>query len=296
MKKAYLQLHISIFLWGFTGILGRAIDLNEVMLVWYRLVITVAVLIGMALVRKNIQKVSFNELLRISYVGLPIALHWVCFYGAIKYSNVSVGLSCLATVAVFTSFLEPAMTGRKIHLGELFLALFSAAGMYIIFEFSPQFYRTGIILGLCAAFFGSYFSILNKKRSQHHNSPTITLYELSSALLFLTIIMPLYLYFLPQSKILPDNKDWLLLFVFSIFCTVIPFDLSIKALKKLSVYATSLSINLEPVYGIILAFIFFGEQHELNGGFYIGTAMILIAVMVYMFLKHKAEITKIIRR
>jgi len=108
--------------------------------------------------------------------------------------------------------------------------------------------------------------------------------------------MPLYLYFFPQSKILPDNKDWLLLFVFSIFCTVIPFDLSIKALKKLSVYATSLSINLEPVYGIILAFIFFGEQHELNGGFYIGTAMILIAVMVYMFLKHKAEITKIIRR
>ena len=293
MKKAYIQLHISIFLWGFTGIFGRAIQLNEVLLVWYRLVITVAVLIGLAFTRKNIQKISFKELLRLSYVGLPIALHWICFYGAIKYSNVSVGVSCLAVVAVFTSFLEPVMTGKKSEFSELFLALFSAIGMYIIFEFE-KFYRTGIILGLAAAFFGSYFSILNKKRSANFTSQTITIYELASALLFVTIIIPIYLHFLPPQKLLPDSKDWLLLILFSVFCTVIPFDLSIKALKHLSVYATSLSINLEPVYGILLAFIIFNEK--LTSGFYIGTSMILVAVVGYMVLKHRVEITRMMKR
>jgi drug/metabolite transporter (DMT)-like permease len=295
MKKAYIQLHISIFLWGFTGIFGKAIDLNEVLLVWYRLIITVGVLLILAVVRKNIQRVSFKELLHIGYVGLPIALHWICFYGAIKYSNVSVGVSCLATVAVFTSFLEPAMTGKKHDPAELLLALFSLAGMFIIFEFE-KIYTTGIILGLCAAFLGSYFGILNKKRSAQYDSQTLTLFELSSALLFVNIIIPFYIHFFPQQKIMPDNRDWLLLVCFSLFCTVIPFDLSIKALKRLSVYATSLSINLEPVYGVILAFIFFHEQHELKIGFYIGTAMILISVVVYMFLKHRVEITKMMRR
>jgi drug/metabolite transporter (DMT)-like permease len=295
MKKAYIQLHISIFLWGFTGIFGRAIQLNEVLLVWYRLLITVSVLLILAAVRKNIQKVTFKELLHIGYVGLPIALHWICFYGAIKYSNVSVGVSCLATVAVFTSFLEPAMTCKKHDPAELLLALFSVAGMYIIFEFE-KVYTTGIVLGLCAAFFGSYFSILNKKRSAKYSSQTLTLYELISALLFVNIIIPIYFHFFPVLKILPDRTDWLLLLCFSLFCTVIPFDLSIKALKRLSVYATSLSINLEPVYGVILAFIFFDEQHELKIGFYIGTAMILISVVIYMFLKHRVEITRMIKR
>jgi drug/metabolite transporter (DMT)-like permease len=295
MKKAYIQLHISIFLWGFTAIFGKAIQLNEVALVWYRLLITVGVLIILALLRKKIQKVSFSELLKISYVGLLVAVHWICFYGAIKYSNVSVGVSCLATVAVFTSFLEPVMTDKKIILAELSLALFSVIGMYLIFKFE-QFYRTGIILGLCAAFFGSYFSILNKKRSAQHNSQTITLYELSSALLFVTILLPVYIHFFPQQRFLPSSKEWLMLVCFSVFCTVIPFDLSIRALKHLSVYVINLSINLEPVYGIILAFIFFHEQRELKSGFYIGTSMILISVVVYMFLKHRVEIRKMMKR
>src|SRR5579862_5323024 len=180
MKKAYLQLHISIFLWGFTGIFGRAIDLKEVLLVWYRLIITVGVLALVAYARKNIQKLPFRDIRGIAFVGLPIALHWVCFYGAIKYSNVSVGLSCLSTVAVFTSFLEPAITGKRINLSELFLALISVGGMYLIFKFQ-EFHRTGIILGLCAAFFGSYFTILNKKLAAKYDSQTITFYELSSA-------------------------------------------------------------------------------------------------------------------
>jgi drug/metabolite transporter (DMT)-like permease len=295
MKKAYLQLHISIFLWGFTAIFGKAIRLNEVMLVWYRLLITVAVLLILAALRKKIQKVSFSELLKISYVGLLVAVHWICFYGAIKYSNVSVGVSCLATVAVFTSFLEPAMTGKKHNLAELGLALFSVAGMYLIFEFE-KVYTKGIILGLCAAFFGSYFSILNKKRSENYNSQTLTLYELTSALLFVTILLPVYIHFYPQQRVLPDNKEWLMLFCFSIFCTVIPFDLSIRALKHLSVYVINLSINLEPVYGIILAFIIFHEQRGLESGFYIGTSMILIAVVVYMVVKHRVEIRRMMKR
>ena len=167
--------------------------------------------------------------------------------------------------------------------------------MLMIFRVQ-EFHRTGIILGLLAAFLSSYFTILNKKLSAELPSETITLYELGSGLVWLTLLMPLYLYFFPTKELLPTGNDWLLLPVFCIFCTVIPFNLSLKALKKLTAYTSNLSINLEPVYGILLAFFFFHEQTELQPGFFIGTAIILLAVVLFMIMKHRTEIRAMIKR
>lgn len=286
MRKAYLYLHIAILLWGFTGIFARAIDLTEGVLVWYRLLLTSICWLVIALVTRRVKLLPVNEMWRISYVGFLVAVHWLFFYGSIKYSNISVGMSCLAMIAVFSSILEPVLTGRKFQWFELLLGMMAVLGMFLIFEFNTQF-RTGIILGLISAFLGSYFTIQNKMLMMHHNSETVTTYELCSGFLYLTLLMPLYLWLFPTEKLVPTGQDWWLLFIFTIICTVIPFNLSMKALKHVSAFTSNLSINMEPVYGICLAFIFYHEQKELHPGFFAGTLIILASVVIYMILKYR---------
>ncbi|MEO6168684.1 MAG: DMT family transporter [Chitinophagales bacterium] len=286
MRRSYLYLHTSILLWGFTGVFARAIDLTEGVLVWYRLLLTSLCWLGIAFITRKVQRLPFKEALRISFVGLLVAVHWLFFYGSIKYSNISVGMSCLAMIAVFSSLLEPIITGRRFQWFELALALVAAVGMFLIFEFSVQ-YRTGVLLGLISAFLGSYFTIRNKLLVADYNSETVTTYELCSGFIYLTLLMPLYLWVFPTDKFLPAQHDWLLLAIFTVLCTVIPFNLSMKALQNISAFTANLSINMEPVYGICLAFIFYQEQKELHPGFYAGTLIILSSVVVYMFLKFR---------
>ncbi len=291
MRRAYIQLHISVLLWGFTGIFGRAIELREVVLVWYRLLITVVVLLAINFFNKKVKRLSSKEILRIGFVGFLVALHWVLFYGAIKYSNVSVGVSCLSTLAVFTTIFESLMTKSRINFAELMLGVMAMVGMYFIFTFQ-ELYRTGIILGIISAIVASIFTILNSRLSKEYDSETITVYELGSGLFCLTLFMPVYIYFAQPEVLFPDSKDWVLLILFGVVCTVIPYNLSLKALKRLSAYTINLSNNLEPVYGIALAFLLFHEQKELTGGFYIGISMIMLSVIVYMILKHRHDIQK----
>ena len=291
MRKAYLYLHISILLWGFTGIFARAIDLSEGVLVWYRLLLTSICWIGIALITNKVRILPVKEILRISFVGLLVAVHWLFFYGSIKYSNISVGMSCLAMIAVFSSILEPFITGRKFQWFELLLGLFAAFGMFLIFEFSSE-YRTGILLGLISALLGSYFTIRNKQLMGVYNSETVTTYELCSGFVYLTLLMPIYLWLFPAGNLMPESQDWLLLIIFTVVCTVIPFNLSMKALKHLSAFTSNLSINMEPVYGICLAFIFYHEQKELHPGFFAGTAIILLSVVIYMVLKYRQLLKK----
>lgn len=286
MRKAYLYLHTSILLWGFTGIFAKAIDLTEGILVWYRLLLTSICWLIIALVTKKVKLLTLKEAMKISYVGFIVAIHWLFFYGSIKCSNISVGMSCLAMIAVFSSILEPLVTGRRFQWFELALALFAAFGMFLIFEFNVQ-YRTGVLLGLISAFLGSYFTIRNKMLMATYNSETVTTYELCSGFIYLTLLMPLYLWLFPTDKYLPMSYDWLLLLVFTVMCTVIPFNLSMKALRNISAFTANLSINMEPVYGITLAFIFYHEQKDLHPGFYAGTLIILLSVVVYMFLKFR---------
>lgn len=282
MKKALIQLHIAVFLAGFTAILGKLITLNEGLLVWYRLLITVVTLGGILLYKKQLQRITFSGFLRIFWVGVIVAIHWVTFYGSVKYANVSVALVCFSATGFFTAFFEPLILKRKIALIEVLLGLVAISGIYIIFDFHPQ-YKMGIIFGIVSAVGSALFPVYNKRLLLVYSPKTLTLYELGSGLLALTVLVPFYLMQFPATYYVPHPSDWLWLLVLAWLCTVLSFDLQLNALKKISAFTANLTYNLEPVYGIILAFIFFKENEQLNPQFYFGVLLILLAVALQMF-------------
>ncbi len=281
MKQALIKLHISVFLAGFTGILGKLITLNEGLLVWYRIMLTVATLFIWLSWKKTITRIPPSSVWKLLGIGSLIALHWVCFYASIKIANVSIGLVCFASVGFFTAILEPLMTDKKFSWQETGLGLISLLGIYLIFHFDPR-YQTGILFGIASAVLGALFSVLNKKNVEVAPAPTLMLYELSGGLLVLTILMPLYLYYFPTAYIFPTLTDLGWLLVLSWFCTVLGMDLMLQALKKVSAFTQNLTLNLEPVYGILLAFILFKENENLKNSFYLGFALITFSVVLQM--------------
>ncbi|HEX8331106.1 MAG TPA: DMT family transporter [Segetibacter sp.] len=282
MKNALLKLHAAVFLWGFTGVLGRLITLNEALLVWYRILITVISLYILMRWRNELQRVNKKQLWQLFGIGGLIALHWVFFYGSIKYSNVSIALTCLSAAGLFTALLEPVMTKKKIVLIEIVLGLVGIAGIYLIFHFDPE-YKTGIILGLMCTLISCIFSILNKKQVSYTAPKTMMLYELGGGFLILTLVMPLYLYVFPTEQLVPTTRDAVWLLLLSWICTILAMDLSLQALQKVSAFTQNLTLNLEPVYGIILAFVVYKENEHLSDGFYLGFSLILAAVILQMF-------------
>jgi drug/metabolite transporter (DMT)-like permease len=278
MKKAFIQLHIAVFLAGFTAILGKLIGLNEGLLVWYRLLLTVVILGGLMYFKKQLEIISLKEAMKILGVGLIVAIHWVSFYGSVKYGNVSIAVVTLSAAGFFTAFFEPLIIRRPLVPLEVILGLLSIAGIYIIFDFHPQ-YKTGIIFGIISAIGSSLFPIFNKQLLVKHTPSTLTLYELGGGLLVLSLLVPFYLGVFPAAYYLPTAADWFWLVILASVCTVLCFDLQLNALKKISPFTANLAYNLEPVYGIILAFIFFKENKELNAQFYLGVLLIIIAVV-----------------
>jgi drug/metabolite transporter (DMT)-like permease len=281
MKKALLQLHIAVFLAGFTAILGVLIKLNEGLLVWYRLLITVVTLFILLYLKKQVQKIVLKDMLKIFGVGAIVAVHWVAFYGSVKYANVSVALVCFSAAGFFTSLLEPLILKKRLVFIEVVLGLLAIAGIYIIFDFHPQ-YKLGIAFGIISAVGIALFPIFNKQFVKRFTPQTVTLYELGGGLIALTLLVPFYLMQFPAAYFLPTNTDWLWLLVLAWFCTVLSFNLQLNALKKISAFTANLTYNLEPVYGIIMAFIFFKENQQLNYQFYIGVGLILLAVVLQM--------------
>ncbi len=281
MKKALIQLHIAVFLAGFTAILGKLIGLNEGLLVWYRLLITVLTLALILFLKKQLQRIALKDAVQISGVGMIVAAHWVTFYGSVKYANVSVALVCFSASGFFTAFFDPLIFKRRISIAEVLLGLLAIAGIYIIFDFHPQ-YKVGIIFGILSAIGAALFPIFNKKLLTRFTPKTLTLYELGGGFLVLSLLLPFYLQQFPATYYLPTNWDWVWLFVLAWLCTVLCFDLQLNALKKISPFTANLTYNLEPVYGIILAFIFFRENKLLNRHFYIGVGLILLAVILQM--------------
>lgn len=279
MKKAFLQLHIAIFLAGFTGILGRLITMNEGMLVWYRMLFTIIALWLIIYFTRKMESISGRELFRLYIVGAIVALHWVFFYGSIKYANVSIGLVCFSAVGFFTALIEPLILKRRINLVELFLGLMVMLGIWFIFHFDPR-YKTGIILGIISSLLATFFTVFNKILLQRHSAMQVTLHELTGGWISLTALLPLYLYFFPVQQLLPSWSDTGWLLVLSLFCTVLAFNLSMNALSKISSFTVNLSYNLEPIYGILLAFLVYREDRELEKGFYIGIGIILFTVIM----------------
>ena len=279
MKKAFIQLHIAVLLAGLTGILGKLISLNEGLLVWYRLLLTAPSLWLLALLRGQDIRIGRRDLWRIFGIGGIAALHWVAFYGSIKYSNVSVSLLCFSAIGFFTALIEPLIMRHKVDVVELLLGLLVIAGICLIFQVNPHF-KTGIVIGLVSALLGSLFPVLNKRILRRVSPENVTLYELTGGLLVLTMLMPVYLWLFPAPSLLPSPSDWGWLLILSWACTVLAFNLSMSALQKISAFTVNLSYNLEPVYGILLAFLLFREDKYLNGGFYIGFFLILLSIVL----------------
>ena len=282
MKKALTQLHIAVLLAGFTGILGALIQLNEIWLVWYRIAITVVTLILAASLLKQSLRIASASAFRLMGIGAIIALHWVFFYGSIKLSNVSIGLICFASVGLFTSLLEPLINKTPFALAEMVLGLISLLGIYIIFHFDTR-YRTGIIMGTLSSLLAAIFSVLNK-RSVASIAPRLMLfYEMAGGVLALTLLMPLYLHYFPAGNSRPSPMDLGLLLILSWACTILAMDLMLKSLQHISAFTQTLTLNLEPVYGIAMAWFFFKENQQLNTSFYLGFALIALSVTLQMF-------------
>jgi len=291
LRKAFLQLHIAVLLAGFTGVLGRLITLNEGLLVWYRLLFSSATLWILFYFTRKLRMISFKEFLKIFGVGLIAALHWVTFYGSIKYANVSVALVCFSAIGFFTAIFEPLVFRTRIDIWELLLGLMVIGGIYIIFHFDPQ-YKIGIVVGIISALLGSLFPIFNRVLLRTHSTETITVYELTGGFLALSIILPFYLRLFPANHLIPTLSDFWWLLVLSWLCTVLAFQLSMNALKKISAFTVNLSYNLEPVYGILLAFVIYQENRELKSSFYVGLSIIILAVALQtldVYVKHRKK-------
>ncbi len=288
MKKAFIQLHIAVFLAGFTGILGRLITLNEGMIVWYRLLLTAATMWILFGLMKKIKKTPVIDIFKIAGVGFIAAMHWVTFYGSIKYANVSVALVCFSSIGFFTALFEPLILKKRINWIELFLGIITIVGIYVIFHFDEQ-YKTGIIIGIISAILASLFPIYNREFLKRMNVETMLTWQQTGGFLTLSILLPFYLQQFPTETFLPslENLGWLL--VLSWFCSVIAFQLSGYALKRLSAFTVNLTFNLEPVYGILLAFAVYNENELLSKWFYIGFAIIAIALIIHVILLVREE-------
>jgi len=289
MKKALLQLHIAVFLAGFTGVLGRLISLNELFLVWYRLLFAIIALwfIKLCFIKSEF-KFDFKILKAPFFTGALVALHWVLFYGSIKYSNISVGLVCFSSIGFFTAILEPLIMKRRFVFLEIFLGLMGMAGIYLIFHFNQNF-SVGIILGLISSIFAVLFTIINKQLVKTISSFDVSLYELTGGFFTLSCILPFYFYFFPTLNFILNLQDFGWLMILSLFCTVLAFNLSASALKKASSFTVNLTFTLEPIYGILFAFLIYKEYNEMHSGFYWGMAIIFTAVFLQNILVWKSK-------
>ncbi len=280
MKKALLQLNGAVFLWGFTGVLGRLISINETWLVWYRLLITVITLWILFFLFKKIKKLPLKSVFYIGAVGTIQALHWVSFYGSIKYANVTIALTCLSTSALLSSLLEPLILKKKFDVVEILLGLFAIAGIVIIYNTHVQF-SVGIVIGLLSALLTVIVSVLNKKMIGTYDSESITLYQLSGGFVGLTLLIPVLQALFPAGHQFPAPLDWLWLVLLSWVCTILTFFLYINSLKRVSAFTMNLTLTLEPIYGIALAFLIFHENKFLSNWFYLGFGFIIAAVVLH---------------
>ena len=283
MKRSFLKLHIAILLAGLTGVLGRLITLDEGLLVLYRMGISSLAMFAIASLGRNLLMPARTDLLRLLGTGGIVALHWVLFYGSIKYANVSIALVCFSTVGFFTSILDPLITGRRWLMRELLLGCAVMLGIWLIFSFDAAF-RTGILLGLVSSFLAALFTVLNKILLRHHTAESLTRWEMTGGWLLLTALLPFWLHWFPASRLVPTLSDLGWLLFLGLFCTVFAFRLSMDALKEISPFTVNLSYNLEPVYGILLAFVLFEENKYLGKGFLPGMLIILATVVIQTLL------------
>ncbi len=289
INKNHFLLHFIVFIWGWAPILGKGIETDTMQLVWFRIVITILIMACYLIYIKANVVVPLKKLLQLSAIGLIICVHWLCFYGAIKVSNVSVTMAAFSTGTLFTAIIEPLIYKRKFIWYELIIGLIIIGAICLIFSVEIK-YGLGILLGILAAFLGSVFSVLNgtmiQNQDQPISSPVLSFIELTAALGGLSIFLLLNGNYSVAFFTL-KNQDILLLLILAIICTVYPFIAVVNLMKHLSPYTINLTINLEGVYGIILACVFFQENKQLSFTFYVGFVIILSAIFLNAWLKQK---------
>jgi drug/metabolite transporter (DMT)-like permease len=284
--KNYLLLHLIVFIWGFTAILGALITIDAIPLVFFRMALAVVFIIVYFLITKKRFYIDRQGVLKFIITGIIIALHWIFFFKAIKVSNVSVALVTMSTGAFFTSLIEPVFFKRKIKALEIILGLIVIGGLYIIFNFESQ-YKLGIIYALISSFLGSLFAVLNGLFIKRYNANSISLYQLLFGTLFVTVYLFLNNSF-SVSFFSLQNLDWIYLFILSSICTAYAFIASVKVMEYLSPYTVMLTINLEPVYAIMLALLIFGDKEKMNPEFYLGAGIVLGVVLINGIIKNKS--------
>ena len=282
--KSYLNLHLIVFIWGFTAILGALITISADALVWYRMLFA-AIFLGFFLVfnKKKSFKIPLRSFLKLIFVGLLIALHWIFFFKAIQVSNVSITLSIFSLGAFFASILEPLFFGRKVLWYEVFLGLIIIAGLALIMKVEIN-YLDGMLYALAAIILGVLFTLMNGKLIADHDPSVISFYEFLAGAFFIS------LYFLFQDKFTLDffvlsTNNWILILILASVCTAYAFTASVKVMQKLTPYTVMLTTNLEPVYGIILAYFILGGKEKMSFEFYIGAIIIVITVIVNGIIK-----------
>ena len=285
MKNSYLRLHVVVFIWGFTAILGDFISQEAMPLVWNRMGLAVAVLFIYVAVKKINLRVSYKNLATFLFAGIVIAVHWVTFFHAIKISNVSVTLACLSSGAFFTSLLEPIFLKKKFVAYEMLLGLLVVVGIATIFNVESQ-YKWGILSALTSAFLSALFSVINGVAVKNNSATVITVYELLGGWLALSFLF-LFNGNMNTSILPTEGNDLIYILVLAIVCTAYPFIESVRVMKELSPFTVVLTINLEPVYGILMAFFLLGEDEKMSGGFYLGALIILLTVFANAYIKKR---------
>ena len=286
--KDYLQLHFLVLIWGFTAILGLLISVSPLALTFYRTLLSA---IGLALVlwlRKEWKTVPSRERWQLLAVGLSMGLHWLAFFASARVSNVSVCLAGMSTTSLWTALLAPLFGRRRVQTLEIGLSLVVVAGLYVIFRF--EFDRAlGLGLALIAAFLAALFTIANGHFTKRHGALLITFYEMVGGSISTLIALLVYVSFgnNPSDLLIPSSLDWFWILILALVCTVYAYSAGVHLLRKISPFTFNLTVNLEPVYGIVLAFLIFGERERMTTGFYVGTVIIFLAVLAYPVLNQR---------
>lgn len=283
--KDYLQLHFIVFLWGFTAILGMLISIPSVELVFYRTLLSGLALGVMLLAAKKKLDIGRADIAKTLATGSIIGAHWILFFAAARLSTISVCLAGLATISLWTSLLEPLMTRKRVKGFEVVLGLIAIAGIVIIFQVEFE-HAWGLFVAILSAFLAAVFTVINGQFTHRHYHYTVMFYEMIGACASIALFFPFYGVYLAEDGLQLALKGWdlLWLLLLSLACTVYAFSSSVKLMKRIPAFAVNLSINLEPIYGIILAVLIFGDSEKMEGGFYLGTAVILSSVLIYPWL------------
>ena len=280
-KKArgFLLLHLSVFIAGFTGVLGRLIELDSAVLVWHRMAWAAGLMALFLLCRKELKRYKSKDLLQMGGVGVLLCLHWVFFYASIKASNVSIGVVCFSLVGFFTALFEPIINRHRFSFREFLFSILTVCGVYLIFQFDTR-YRLGIVLGIVSSALYALFAIANQHVGKHYEAKNMLLWEMVGGLVVLTALFPLYDTLFPVGKLLPTGMDYPYMAFMVVVCTIGLCLLQIIVLQKIDAFTVNLTYNLEPVYSILLAMLIFNEYQELNFSFIIGIALIILSVVL----------------